>query len=384
MNRPPLRLIQIVGVAAGLLVGGGSILNAAWGQPPLGTEQLLYSTLTLAIWAACYWKLCDRIRVGSMARWDWALFVIEILAALIHVELLIIMSAQVPMVVPERKSWRVLLLLESVILVIAVLASLGDFEASDTYRNLPRLLAQVMTTVEIMLWAAFAFAAGLIIVRFEMQRRQLMWTNAELLGTRQLLIDSSRSSERVRIARELHDSLGHHLVSIGLNLEVAQRKANAEALPAIEKSQLLSRLLLAEVRDAVAQYREDRMVRLDDALELLLSSCEDPKVDAELALPTNLSSLKAHTLFRACEEALTNIRKHSRATRVQLQIRQDLGRIHLLIHDNGVGGQDIEPGNGLKGMRERFSEAGGSLGWQTKPGGGFLVAGWLPAEEPTL
>jgi signal transduction histidine kinase len=196
-----------------------------------------------------------------------------------------------------------------------------------------------------------------------------------------LLIDSSRANERLRISRELHDSLGHHLVSLGMNLEIAGRKCNEEARPAIEKARLVARLLLAEVREAVAEYREERMVNLDHALRLLVSNVEDPPVEYEVNLPGQISSQKAHILFRTCEEAITNIRKHARASAARLQIRQDLGRIHLLIHDNGRGVEAVEAGHGLTGIKERFSEAGGSIGWQSKPGGGFLLAGWLPAED---
>lgn len=379
----PLGLIQGFGLAAGVFVGLAGTLNGALSQPPDSAAMIAVRLVLLAIWCACFWRLTGEVRVATAGWPEWTLLLVEALVGFVlNAELLMIVAAQIPMVLRGQRAWRVLAGVELLIVVNGGLAAWSNhFEPSDVVRNMPVPLSQVLTVIEMMFWAGFAFGAGIIIRELELQRRQIIWTNSELLGTRQLLIDSSRANERLRISRELHDSLGHHLVSLGMNLEIAGRKCNEEAKPAIEKARLVARLLLAEVREAVAEYREERMVNLDHALRLLVSNVEDPPVECEVNLPGQISSQKAHILFRTCEEAITNIRKHARASTARLEIRQDLGRIHLLIHDNGRGVDAVEAGNGLRGIKERFAEAGGSIGWQSKPGGGFLLAGWLPAED---
>src|SRR5205807_1519190 len=100
-------------------------------------------------------------------------------------------------------------------------------------------------------------------------RKALAEANAELRMTTELLEISSRTSERLRIARDLHDLLGHHLTALSLNLEVASHLAAGEAKESVEKSQAITKELLADVRAVVSRLREDEPVDLATALNAL-------------------------------------------------------------------------------------------------------------------
>ena len=104
--------------------------------------------------------------------------------------------------------------------------------------------------------------------------------NAELIATRALLAEKSRAHERVRIARELHDVLGHDLTALGLQLEVASHVAPTEAAAHVKKAQDVSTRLLANVREVVSATRASEGVDLRAALQTLAESA--PKLDVQI------------------------------------------------------------------------------------------------------
>src|SRR5204863_3220827 len=105
-------------------------------------------------------------------------------------------------------------------------------------------------------FAAFALYAGWVAEREARQRGELSLLYAELKSTQALLAESSRLAERARIARDLHDVLGHHLTALSLSLEVASHVADGKAKAEVERARSLSKLLLAEVRGVVSQFRD--------------------------------------------------------------------------------------------------------------------------------
>ena len=100
-------------------------------------------------------------------------------------------------------------------------------------------------------------------------REELAQVNAELRATQALLAESSRTAERVRIARDLHDLMGHHLTALSLNLEVASHVSEGKSLEHVQKAQTLTKLLLSDVRETVSTMREDTALNLVHALGLL-------------------------------------------------------------------------------------------------------------------
>jgi signal transduction histidine kinase len=237
----------------------------------------------------------------------------------------------------------------------------------------------VFGVLQLAAWQGFAFLTGSFLVQLDADRRTLALANAELRGAQTMLAEAVRLEERLRISRELHDSTGHYLTSLGMQLEVLERTAGAASHPALERARLLVRLLLAEVRDAAAARRRETSTALPLALEQLARGVEGMHVDLELAqdLPPTAPGT-THALYRCAQEALTNALRHSRASRFQLSLRRVQNRLELNARDNGLGRSEVALGTGLTGMTERIAELGGELTISTQPGNGFAIAISVP------
>ena len=128
----------------------------------------------------------------------------------------------------------------------------------------------------------FAFMSGVVALRQHIARDALRKVNSELRATQALLADNTRIAERVRIARELHDLVGHHLTRLTLNLEVATHLVEGKALEHVQQAHSLAKLLLADVREVVNDMRVDDKVDLAAALRTLVSGVPEPAIHLDL------------------------------------------------------------------------------------------------------
>lgn len=225
----------------------------------------------------------------------------------------------------------------------------------------------------------FAFHHALTTARERRGREELARVNAELLATRKLLEDSSRAAERVRISRELHDVMGHHLTALSLSLEAARHAPEREKARHVETAQGLTKRMLQEVRGVVGRLRDGDPIDLAGALAELASGIERPRV--HLSSPAGLridDPERAHALLRCAQEILTNSVRHAGARNLWLELVQGPDGLELRARDDGRGAGSVRPGNGLTGMRERLEQLGGSLAVESIPGSGFQVRAWLP------
>ena len=253
-------------------------------------------------------------------------------------------------------------------------------------------------------------------------RAALARANAELVATRRLLEESSRSAERLRIARDLHDVVGHHLTALSLHLEAARHAAPAEARGEVETARGIAGDLLAEVRRVVGRLREEGPVDLAAALAELARGIQRPRV--HLVLADGFRGVddpqSALALLRCAQEMMTNAVRHAGAENLWLELSQGPDGIELSARDDGrgapgggrrgaggatgdsvgqdggiggdrgddgVGGEGAgrgsgEGGVGLAGMRERLERLGGRLVVDGRPGRGFRVTASLPAAAP--
>jgi signal transduction histidine kinase len=233
-------------------------------------------------------------------------------------------------------------------------------------------------------YSSFTFVTGLIAKQQAQAREEQRRLNAELRATRVLLAESSRMSERLRISRELHDLLGHHLTALSLNLEVAGHLTEGKAQEHVRQSLSLARLLLTDVREAVSEMREERGVDLAAALRTLAEGV--PALDVRLALPEMLrvdDPEHANVLLRCAQEIITNAVRHAGASRLDLSVAAESGGLRLQASDDGRGCDGHVPGNGLRGMRERLAACGGQVDIITAPGKGFALDVRLPLENAT-
>ena len=208
--------------------------------------------------------------------------------------------------------------------------------------------------------------------------RRLAQRNRELEESRSAHAQSAALSERGRVARELHDVLAHSLSALALQLEgtrllARDRGADPEVVEGLERAHHLAVSGLTEARQAISALRGDDLPALADlagtfpgATLTVTGTPREPSSEARLAL------------YRTAQEALTNVRRHSAADRVELKLAYEADGTTLTVQDHGaaapvIGGR----GYGLTGMRERAELLGGRLN-AGPTDDGFRVELWLP------
>jgi two-component system sensor histidine kinase DesK len=192
--------------------------------------------------------------------------------------------------------------------------------------------------------------------------------NRELLATQHLLAEASRESERTRIARDLHDLLGHHLTALTINLQVAGHISIGEAKEKIDQCHALSRLLLSDVREAVSALREMPALKLRELLEISIKDIPRLKISLQVDEQLQLGDVNTAEVFlRLVQEAITNTLKHSGARNATIIATKQGEQVSLSYTDDGDGCDNLNMGNGLIGMRERAERIGGQLQIDSKP-----------------
>ena len=231
-------------------------------------------------------------------------------------------------------------------------------------------------------FSAFTYVTSLVAKQQADSRDELRRLNSELRATRTLLTESSRIAERMRISRDLHDLIGHHLTALSLNLEVASHLVGGTAQEHVRQAQSVAKLLLSDVREVVSQLRENDNIDLTDALRTLVEGV--PGLAIHLELPPRFSvddPLRAQVLLRCAQEIITNTVRHSGARNLWLRFeRTEANELAMHAHDDGRGAGELRQGNGLTGMRERLAQVGGRLDIVTARDQGFALDAWLPLE----
>jgi signal transduction histidine kinase len=185
--------------------------------------------------------------------------------------------------------------------------------------------------------------------------------------------DQAMLQERNRIAREIHDAVGHSLTACHLNLMAALRLLDqdpSEAKALLLEAEVLNQAALQDIRQSVATLRSDPLQGrslLDQLDSLVQTVCKSGQftIDCDYPLPQiadDVPTSIAVAIYRITQEAFTNISKHARADRVRLMLR--VGRdIELVVEDNGVGflPEQTRSGFGLQGIQERVAALNGML-----------------------
>jgi signal transduction histidine kinase len=236
----------------------------------------------------------------------------------------------------------------------------------------------VFTALGYFAFQLFGFLTARIAHEEREARQALAETNAELQVATGLLDMSSRAEERLRIARDLHDLIGHHLTALSINLEVASHLAEGQAKQQIEKSQAITKLLLSDVRDVVSRLRESDPVDLGAALAAVRDAVPKPSIHVEAAGAAVAEPHVAQTALRAVQEIVTNAVRHSNARNLWLTVGTAEQVLTVDARDDGGGTDRVVFGNGLRGMRERVQQAGGTLEVASMRGRGFEVHVRLP------
>ena len=282
----------------------------------------------------------------------------------------------------------------SALLLAAYLGILDWAEASTT--------ELVSTLIGVSIAMIFVITLSQVLLRYSEQTEranallaQLQQANTELMEMRQKEKDLIIAEERVRMARDLHDGLGHHLTALSIQLQAAEKMIHTRpimAAEAIGNARGEIQAALKEVRQSVAALRESpvELNELPQTIARLVEECgRTTGLRAHFELngtPVALSPATAMTLFRTAQEGLTNVQKHANsATQITARLAYDTGQVALRIEDDGSGDPDCPPPGseragrfGLAGLRERAGLLGGSLDCGALPKGGFFLQINLP------
>jgi signal transduction histidine kinase len=245
----------------------------------------------------------------------------------------------------------------------------------------------VWEALEMLGFQAFAAIAVTVAEREHAACCALSRVNAELRATRALLAESTRAEERMRIARDLHDLMGHDLTALGLQLEVARNVTVGKAHEHVAKARAMSDQLLDDVRGVVGAMRapEGRKgIDLARALAELLA--DTPGLRVHLDTPDGVrveDGARAQCVLRCVQEIVTNTLRHACAGNLWIRVVGDGSGITVEARDDGRGASGFRPGNGLAGMRERLESLGGRLRVHATPACAFALSAWLPSGEAT-
>lgn len=229
--------------------------------------------------------------------------------------------------------------------------------------------------------------------RVEERTRELREANVRLQRLASSLV-SAQEDERRRISLELHDEAGQFLIALQLSLNQIQRQLKESSPPLaaeLQEAQQLTDTLINQLRNLAHELRPPAIdaVGLNQALE---DYCRKIARQTGIAISyagsdaSNVPGYIQLSLYRAVQEALTNVIKHAHASQVSVQLEVEADHIHLVIADNGCGFESPDSatpakGIGLAGMKDRIEAVGGRLSITARPGAGTRLDIRIPGQD---
>ena len=379
------QLLRYSGLFTWAMVGIPLVLNS-WYFPVAEVEETLLSkpdmvgsTVAYFAFGLAYWLVTHDLGTRKPRWYDIALLGVMTITAIavsqltgtgLGAILLMIVAGVIPWLMPVSAG-VIWMIVQHVALVPVFIKGQGFTP-----------IAAVLQTALFIGYSSFTFVTGFVAKQQAQAREDQRRMNAELRATRVLLAESSRMSERLRISRELHDLLGHHLTALSLNLEVAGHLTEGKAHDHVKQSHTLAKLLLTDVREAVSEMREDGGIDVNTAFHSLVDGVTALKIHLDLPEMLQLDDPdRAHVLLRCAQEIITNTVRHSGADELWLRLTKMPSHIELFARDNGRGAVNLSQGNGLRGMCERLAEFGGHIDIMNIAGQGLSLTATLPTKE---
>jgi signal transduction histidine kinase len=355
-------VLQVLGLLVWLGICATTVLQAEW------TERLAVWAVASLSFALAFWRNASRAQAAS-------------------VELLVQAAANVVMVGLLCNGFEGFLL----VLMAAQLGMWGRMPYGALWVSLEALAIGVAIGVH---WSPksalllvppyfgfglLMFAANRLLREEAETRADLALANDELTRAQAEVKRATRLDERLRIAQNLHDSLGHHLTALSLNLEAAAHSSPQAGASAIRTAQDLARTSLGEIRALVQEAKEDRAIDLERELAQLAQDLPRPRLHVTCAAPlAGLEPEVARILLQSVQEVTTNAIRHGAASNLWIEIERRASDVALLARDDGRGTNVIQPGFGLAGIRRRVEALGGTVKLGSSAGQGFEVKLQLP------
>jgi signal transduction histidine kinase len=217
--------------------------------------------------------------------------------------------------------------------------------------------------------------SSVTLIREQRLRRELSEAHIELRAATALLSESARTAERLRISRDLHDLIGHQLTVLTLELEAARHREGDQAQEHVERANRVARELLADVRRTVSELRTASS-DLSEALRQVVRDLPDLEVSVEVGSDVRVDEDQVAALVRAVQEIVTNTIRHADARELWIEVAARPPGVVLTAVDDGRGFRELTPGNGLRGLAERFEALGGDV--EFDGGSGFRVTARVP------
>lgn len=219
-------------------------------------------------------------------------------------------------------------------------------------------------------------------LKVEKMAEELMQANKRLRDYAGKVEELTLIKERNRLAREIHDGLGHSLTTINMQLKASQAiltKDPDKAKEMVGSALKITSNALDEVRDSIFAMRSsaESPLTLEDQLKELISHSEPSGIRASFKMvgkERELTPKTEYTLYRTAQESLNNILKHSNANHLWMTLDFSIPKTtRLTIRDDGVGSDQLDEGYGMKGLRERVSLVGGKINFESSRGKGLTV-----------
>lgn len=261
----------------------------------------------------------------------------------------------------------------------------------------PSLMHVLGVSVTLVPGLIFVMIFSVVVVRFAEQNartevllRELQSAHAELAAAREREKDLAVAEERVRLARDIHDGLGHHLTVLNVQLQAAAKLIERDpqrAAATLVTSREVAQAALDEVRQSVAAMRRTPLDgrALDEALRALVQEFDrHSPLSAgfeQHGSPLPLLPAASMTIYRAVQEGLTNAQKHASAEHVVVRLEWTAALVRLSVQDDGSQSASAGSGFGLAGLRERAEQLGGMFSAGVQPDGGFMLTLALPLER---
>lgn len=227
------------------------------------------------------------------------------------------------------------------------------------------------------------------------EREKLERINKELEEAYKKLIDASAASEqllvekeRIRMAREIHDTLAHTLTTLIVQLEVCKKLSSADAgrlAEGLEKAQELTRSGLNDVKRTIKSLRPQALEGKsfwESILDFINNTMNNTEVhiilDSTLPQEIKLPAAVEVIIFRLIQESITNSIRHGHSNEIQISMSLENDMVQINIHDNGMGCPRIKKGFGLSGLQERVEGLGGLVDFSSSMGNGFKTKVSIP------
>ncbi|PAW67660.1 MAG: hypothetical protein B9S34_04695 [Opitutia bacterium Tous-C1TDCM] len=353
-----------------------------WQVPVVFALGAAYMTLNVA---------CDRLTAGRPAVWLRAYYAVQIAIVLAAIWLspargfFGILGLPLVSQAIFDYGWRGLPTVGALVYGGTVAVWFPAFGWSGVMRGVQSFAPGYIFTI------AFSFISRQALLAREQSEKlaaELGAANAQLRAHAAATAELATTRERNRLAREIHDGVGHYLTTIKVQLDAAQALFAVDAARAADSVAKAARLAgeaLDDVRRSVGSLAADAArPPLPDVLRKLAADVQ-PAPDLRIeGAPRGLPAATEHALYRAAQEGLTNVSKHAAASAsaVVLDFR-DPARVRLTVLDNGrgaaAGGDRAAGGYGLRGLGERLALLGGTLRTGPRPDGGFSLEVEVPA-----